>query len=644
MPKFTSVEPYHSDIQVKSAFRAIVSPIMTTSIHSGINCCLNVEEQFLCPMLFKHLPHHIPRYVKAQYPVDIVANISWYNFDFDLSVWVCPVYIQEEELSRLKLRSLKSNLMELFNLCSSTDLLVSNISRGSIKSKLHIMLDVLSPVATSQSEVVFYFNSRVWKKVFEDSSLQYIVDTNSKVSGIIKLQDLISLIVTFNSEDTAAMLSHYMKQRKVQVLSNDNSKIRSTLFVSATLEEATYHHIFIVSICAKKDKVQSHVKVDERKIETMEKFMNLIELPSEVTITKVSPKYWIFKAKIAPYERFPTFKARYYLRSDFQEEDLEILIQQIKLDLTLLPHVWETLLDYGTSSVNTSSISVHKELRDGRCILLPKSFKSNNSSGLHSKLKKFSMYLTVVPFLSYNYLWSTLEMQGLEEPVYGINLLLSNKQANISHLVDDFKMQITEILSIHQYAKALKDQKLELIIEETFTTYLKKKRDALDMIIIKLLSASLILKTIVGNTAEFYIRKLQSGNALNTSEEEYKALSYVMRVLIFIRKAWLQIIAKVDMINFKLRNPFGNESTIDTFPTTAYEYISNVLSLALNQEVTSQTKYWRESYHFIRSYMIKEDNNTTCVRMDTEHQNTYYLTKGSSKIIFRKCHCLNQGW
>ena len=253
------------------------------------------------------------------------------------------------------------------------------------------------------------------------------------------------------------------------------------------------------------------------------------------------------------------------------------------------------------------------------------------------------MHLTVTPRPSYDYLWNTFEMQGLEEPVYEIYLLLSNKLTNICY-VDDSRMQAPEILSVQQYAKKMKDQELELIIEETFTTYLKKKRDALDMYIIKLLSASLILKTIVGNTAEFYIRKLQSINALNTSEEEYRALSHIMRVLIFIRKAWLQIIAKVDMINFKLRNPFGNESTINISPTTAYEYIPNVFSLAFNQIFTSKIMNWRESYHFIRSYIIEEDNNTTCVRMDTEHQNTYYLTKGSSKIIFRKCHCLNQGW
>ena len=131
---------------------------------------------------------------------------------------------------------------------------------------------------------------------------------------------------------------------------------------------------------------------------------------------------------------------------------------------------------------------------------------------------------------------------------------------------------------------------------------------------------------------------------LNTSKKEYRTLNQDMRVMIFIRDPWLQLTTKVDMINFKLRNPFGNKSEIGSFHTVVSENYSLVFRLVLNKENMRKTNHWRVIFHFIWFYIIEEDSNTTHVRMDTEKKKIYYLTKVLSWIIFRKCSYMNQGW
>ena len=138
--------------------------------------------------------------------------------------------------------------------------------------------------------------------------------------------------------------------------------------------------------------------------------------------------------------------------------------------------------------------------------------------------------------------------------------------------------------------------------------------------------------------------QLQSMVALSTSEAEYGALSHAMRAVIPVRETLLEMISKVDMIDSKSRNPFGSKKDICKFPTVIYEDNSSALSLAQNQKVTSRTKHWCVKYHFFWTYINEESNNTRCERVDTERQKADYLTKGLSKIIFKRCRYLNQGW
>ena len=138
--------------------------------------------------------------------------------------------------------------------------------------------------------------------------------------------------------------------------------------------------------------------------------------------------------------------------------------------------------------------------------------------------------------------------------------------------------------------------------------------------------------------------QLQSTIALSTSEAEYGALSHAMRAVIPVRETLLEMITKVDMINSKLRNPFGSRNELIKFPTVFYEDNSTALSLAINQKVTSRTKHWCVKFHFFWSYINEDNNNTKCERVSTDKQKADYLTKGLSKDKFLNCRHLNQGW
>ena len=138
--------------------------------------------------------------------------------------------------------------------------------------------------------------------------------------------------------------------------------------------------------------------------------------------------------------------------------------------------------------------------------------------------------------------------------------------------------------------------------------------------------------------------QLQSVIALSTSEAEYGALSHAMRAVIPLRATLLEMINKVDMIDSRSRNPFGQRSSVLKFDTTVYEDNSSALSLALNQKVTSRTKHWSVKFHFFWSYINEDSNHTKCEKVSTDKQKADYLTKGLSKTTFKNCRQLNQGW
>ena len=146
--------------------------------------------------------------------------------------------------------------------------------------------------------------------------------------------------------------------------------------------------------------------------------------------------------------------------------------------------------------------------------------------------------------------------------------------------------------------------------------------------------------------------KLCSEIVLSTTEAEYSALSYCLRDFIPIRRVILEM---ADALNI-------DDKLKATIQTTIHEDNDSCRLLAVNQHITSRTKYFLVKWHHWWEWYNanKEDNNkkkdesadnksktkstVKIVRCDTKQMRADYLTKGLPRETFEYLRKQVQGW
>ena len=183
--KFAGVGAHHQNAQAERAIRTIMSIARTMMIHSGIHWP-DVADATLWPMAVKHacfLYNHVPSHVTGLSPSDLFTRTRWPQKKLlDLHVWGCPVYVLEKSLQdgkkipKWQPRSRRSVYMGVSHKHASSVPLVLSVSTGAITPQYHVVFDDWFATVSSDHENLPDFSSDEWKKMFGDSTYQYITD------------------------------------------------------------------------------------------------------------------------------------------------------------------------------------------------------------------------------------------------------------------------------------------------------------------------------------------------------------------------------------------------------------------------------------------------------------------------------------
>ena len=129
--------------------------------------------------------------------------------------------------------------------------------------------------------------------------------------------------------------------------------------------------------------------------------------------------------------------------------------------------------------------------------------------------------------------------------------------------------------------------------------------------------------------------QLQSTIALSTAESEYYSLSIAMRTLLPIRLLLLEIIENVSFPSMMTLNS-------STLRATIYEDNTSALTLATDQQITSRTRHYHVRWHHFWESI--REGHTIVEYVTTDQQDSDYLTKVNTLLIFAKNRLRVQGW
>lgn len=126
---------------------------------------------------------------------------------------------------------------------------------------------------------------------------------------------------------------------------------------------------------------------------------------------------------------------------------------------------------------------------------------------------------------------------------------------------------------------------------------------------------------------------LQTNTALSTCESETNAMATLLRVLVPIRSQLIQIAQLLQL-------PEVKEGSTGT--TVVWEDNAAALSLAVNQKITSRTRYYLVKIHFIWEQLA--NGGISVEKVATDLQRANYLTKGLPRESFERERRMSQGW
>ncbi|CAJ1940544.1 unnamed protein product [Cylindrotheca closterium] len=216
----------------------------------------------------------------------------------------------------------------------------------------------------------------------------------------------------------------------------------------------------------------------KKEIEELEGKLTWIEVPMSKAKTKIIPGTWVFRVKRNPSGEMTKFKARYCVRGDLEEMDVDkntfaptVAWSTVRLFLVLC-----LILGWATVSVDFSNAFVQSKLDKPKWVHLPRGFVSPKGKGTCLQLNK-SLYGTkAAPAL-----WNKTAVEGFTKCGFKQSdfdpCLLYKKGMMVVLYVDDAGIGAKDPADIDKLIEELRELQFELKKEGDFNEFLGIKFD-----------------------------------------------------------------------------------------------------------------------------------------------------------------------
>ncbi|CAJ1969872.1 unnamed protein product [Cylindrotheca closterium] len=235
----------------------------------------------------------------------------------------------------------------------------------------------------------------------------------------------------------------------------------------------------------------------KKEIEELEGKLTWIEVPMLKAKTKIIPGTWVFRVKRNPSGEMTKFKARYGVRGDLEEMDVDkntfaptVAWGTVRLFLVLC-----LILGWASVSVDFSNAFIQSKLDKPKWVHLPQGFVSPKGKGTCLQLNK-SLYGTkAAPAL-----WNKTAMEGFTKCGFKQSdfdpCLLYKKGLMVVLYVDDAGIGAKDPADIDKLIEELRELKFELKKEGDFNEFLGIKFDKRKDGSVKLTQTGLIDKVL----------------------------------------------------------------------------------------------------------------------------------------------------
>lgn len=191
--KFAGVGAHHHNALAERGIRTIMSISRAMLLHAAIHWP-DVATPVLWPMAVAHavfLWNHVPNPATGLSAHDVFTSMRWPQRRFhQLHVWGCPAYVLDKTIAdgmkipKWKPRSKRHIYLGKSPGHANNVHLVLNPSTGAITGQFHAVLDDWFATVSSDCELLPNFNSDEWKKLFGESSFQYLESSEDDGSTV----------------------------------------------------------------------------------------------------------------------------------------------------------------------------------------------------------------------------------------------------------------------------------------------------------------------------------------------------------------------------------------------------------------------------------------------------------------------------
>ena len=225
------------------------------------------------------------------------------------------------------------------------------------------------------------------------------------------------------------------------------------------------------------DEVEKWLAAADKEIKALEEKKTWIEVPESEATVRVIPGTWVFRRKRAPDGTITKYKARWVLRGDLQELDLDTTAEVVAWSSVRIFLALSILLGWTIKALDFANAFLQAPLPEDVPVFafLPRGYKcmveSLGSQRTILRLKKSQYGLTIAPKLWYDHLRAALTEMGFQPSSYD-KCFMFKHDALLVTFVDDCGLSVDDEKKIDWFVDELKKRGFELEVEGDFTAFL----------------------------------------------------------------------------------------------------------------------------------------------------------------------------
>ncbi|CAJ1949055.1 unnamed protein product [Cylindrotheca closterium] len=222
-----------------------------------------------------------------------------------------------------------------------------------------------------------------------------------------------------------------------------------------------------------------------KEIRALEHKRTWLEAPESNATVRVIPGTWVFRRKRLPDGTITKFKARWVLRGDLQDLDMDTRADVVAWSSVRIFMVLSLKLGWVMKSIDFTNAFLHAPLPKELPMFahLPRGFYSNMRSITGERtvlnLQKSCYGTTVAPRLWFEHVMKAFKELGFESSPYD-KCFLIRKDMMIVVYVDDCGISCDKPEKIDELVQQLRDKGFDLEIEGDFETFLGVEIEKLD--------------------------------------------------------------------------------------------------------------------------------------------------------------------